>query len=50
MEAINDCSKLVAQALENLKQHEECCMTEVSLVPETIKLLEQALDKLLTGK
>ncbi len=43
MEEINNATQLIAQALANLKEVE-------ARVQDEIKRLEQALDKLLTGK
>lgn len=44
-EAINDSSKLVAQALKELKEH-GCVHCTQNPSEEAIGLLEQALDKL----
>lgn len=49
MEAINESSKLVAQALENIKQHDMNCPMDSVLFCETVALLEQVLE-ILTEK
>lgn len=49
-EAVNDSSRLLAQALENLKNLQCQHCTQYAGVEDIVLLLEQALDKLLTEK